>query len=147
MPLRWALYLDAKSKSPALGYAEFLERTVHAVAREAGMRVINMTTSFIKEDLAKLELEEFEDEGGISVCALLSTSHCTLHAWPNRGEVMFDLVSCRRFDLVKVDKLLRRELEVTEETYHAGAAAGDPDGYAVALFDHGMEQSEGQACQ
>lgn len=113
MPLRNALHLDAVSSRPELlARVDFLERMVREVAKLASMRVISQLTSDIEVDLEKLKLERFEDEGGISVQALISTSHISLHGWPSRGVFMFDLVSCRNFDEEAVRQHLYKELHV-----------------------------------
>jgi S-adenosylmethionine/arginine decarboxylase-like enzyme len=117
-PRRCSLYFDGYGKSPAiLGCEQQLERIVRTVADQAGMRVIRLVTSNIESDLRKLNQDVFEDEGGISIQALISTSHITLHTWPARSAFMFDLVSCKPFDQIGVHRYLVGALAV-ESTAH-----------------------------
>lgn len=36
-------------------------------------------------------------DSGISAVVLLAESHATVHCWPERGELQFDLYSCKSF--------------------------------------------------
>jgi S-adenosylmethionine/arginine decarboxylase-like enzyme len=94
-----------------------VQRLVLAAIGKAGMQLINLTVSNIKLDLAKLNKPVFDDEGGISIGALISTSHCYLHVWPERGRFMFDLVSCRPFDIGGLGAWLYDTLKVDEITH------------------------------
>jgi S-adenosylmethionine/arginine decarboxylase-like enzyme len=49
-------------------------------------------------EISKLGREPFEDEGGISALACLSTSHVAIHTWPLRSEFHLDLYSCRFYN-------------------------------------------------
>ena len=57
-------------------------------------------------DLAKMNKEPFEDEGGITSqlfgYSTLSTSHCAIHSWPARNEFHLDIYSCRFFSKEKI---------------------------------------------
>ena len=64
-------------------------------------------TRIVEEDIAKLGREPFEDEGGISVLACLSTSHIAIHTWPLRCEFHLDIYSCREFDKEAFIKTLK----------------------------------------
>ena len=123
-PARYVLALDGTVHDPAvLAGVEFLECVVRGAAKISGMRVINMVTSNIAHDLSKLDAERFEDEGGISVLALTSTSHIALHAWDARARFMFDLVSCRPFDAPQLKTWLMSALDV-KELSHASTNIG-----------------------
>jgi S-adenosylmethionine/arginine decarboxylase-like enzyme len=112
-PTRHALYFDAVMKrGELLASAEFLEQLARDSAAVAGMRILDLRVHYVEEDLTKLGSEAFEDEGGLSLYALLSTSHLSIHGWPNRAVVMFDLVSCRAFDQAAVETLIRSRLDV-----------------------------------
>jgi len=117
-PLRVSHHMDGVVRSAdRLSDLGFLERLVRKAAKAANMRVLNMTTSCIEEDLAKLRITPFADEGGYSILCLISTSHIALHVWPARRCFMFDAVSCRPFEPKDVHDLIKRELEVTGISY------------------------------
>lgn len=113
MPQRHCLALDGfVLNKRVLEVVTELEQLIDAVACISDMRILNFTASFIDEDLRKLNVENFQDEGGISVQALISTSHIAIHGWPNRSLFMFDLVSCKAFDFMKVASYLIFALNV-----------------------------------
>ena len=53
-------------------------------------------------DMKKLQkaerAEDFEDEGGVTGFALLTTSHIAFHTWPLRPEFHLDIYSCKAYD-------------------------------------------------
>ncbi len=51
----------------------------------------------VELDPAKLSGDKFQDEGGISAYAMISTSHISIHCWPLRRTFMADIFSCRIF--------------------------------------------------
>lgn len=66
----------------------------------------------VEQDIRKLGVEPFEDEGGVTAVGVLSTSHVAIHTWPLReatpSQEMFvlDVYSCRSFkDDVVIDLL------------------------------------------
>jgi S-adenosylmethionine decarboxylase len=61
----------------------------------------------VPTEIAKLGREPFEDEGGISALACLSTSHVAIHTWPLRSEFHLDLYSCRPYDTKEVMGFLK----------------------------------------
>lgn len=115
-PTRYAVSLDGycESKLPMQDAAK-LTGLIYKVAALADMTILNVLVSEIDTDLQKLGSPVFEDEGGISVLALISTSHIALHCWPERKFFMFDLVSCRAFCKDSVLKLLLNELRVLND--------------------------------
>jgi S-adenosylmethionine decarboxylase len=52
----------------------------------------------VELDPAKLTGNKFQDEGGLSCYAMISTSHISIHCWPLRRTFMFDAFSCKMFD-------------------------------------------------
>lgn len=81
----------------------FLKGAVHAV----GMRPLAAPQMHdVALDLAKMNVEPFEDEGGVTGVVVLSTSHCSIHTWPLRNYFVFDLYSCRDFNDNKVLRAL-----------------------------------------
>lgn len=118
LPLRYALHLDAITFKPTrLADINALERMVRQVAKLADMRILSQIASNVEADLKKMKLEHFEDEGGISIQALLSTSHISLHTWPARNVFMFDLVSCRKFNVDLISDYLEMRLPIKQVLY------------------------------
>lgn len=136
-PFRSSLHLDGFSSSTGLlADSAELERIVRHVADLAEMRIINVTTSNIKSDLSKLQSTVFEDEGGISILALISTSHIALHTWPARRTFMFDLVSCRPFNAEDVHLYLTGALCMQISTYDMST---DPTEIQDVVMYEGIE--------
>ena len=111
-PQRYALHLDGKADQDVLSNVAYLEHGIRRIATIAGMTILNLTSTNIALDLAKLGKGAFEDEGGYSILALISTSHIALHTWPNRSHFMFDLVSCRSFDVEAVKEAVVTALKL-----------------------------------
>jgi S-adenosylmethionine/arginine decarboxylase-like enzyme len=97
-----------------MGETAWLERFIRLVADRAGMRIMSISSAFIEQELAKLGEQAFADEGGISIQALISTSHIALHTWPARNLFMFDLVSCKAFDAKAIRAFVLDDLAVKE---------------------------------
>lgn len=55
-------------------------------------------------ELSKASLECEEDEGGVTCVGVLSTSHISIHSWPEHSYAVMDVYSCREFDLEIVVK-------------------------------------------
>jgi S-adenosylmethionine/arginine decarboxylase-like enzyme len=96
VPKRYAVHVDGFGPQHLLASEDALRYLVKRVSEACDMRVLQIQSSFIERDV-RPELRR-EDEGGISVVALISTSHIAIHTWPSVGFFMFDLVSCRPFD-------------------------------------------------
>ena len=54
-----------------------------------------------------------EDDGGVTGTVILTTSHASVHTWPLRGHVSFDLFSCKDFSVKQVIDFLVEKLELT----------------------------------
>jgi S-adenosylmethionine decarboxylase len=54
-----------------------------------------------------------EDDGGVTGTVILTTSHASIHTWPLRGHVSFDLFSCKDFNVKKVVDFLTEKLGLT----------------------------------
>lgn len=63
-----------------------------------GMTTLGTLSVSVPLEIEKLGRKPFEDEGGVTACAILSTSHVAVHAWPLRREIKLDVFSCRDFD-------------------------------------------------
>ncbi len=114
---RYVLEVDGKAPMDVLARPIALQSLIRRVARVAEMRVLNLSVSDIATDAKRLYNEVFEDEGGFSFLALISTSHIALHTWPLRERFMFDCVSCKPFNGDAVVEALVRFLEVIEITH------------------------------
>jgi S-adenosylmethionine decarboxylase len=92
-------YGDAARLGAVDNVRAFLEGVVQAV----GMRPLGEPQMHdVALDLEKMNVEPFEDEGGVTGVVVLSTSHCSIHTWPLRRFFTFDLYSCRGFSDGKV---------------------------------------------
>lgn len=76
-----------------------------------GMRLLDRAHMYeVETEIAKLGVEPFEDEGGVTGVCVLSTSHCSIHTWPLRPFFVMDVYSCRDFDVADIEAHLRRTL-------------------------------------
>jgi S-adenosylmethionine decarboxylase len=89
------------------GVKEFLQDLVY----ELGMRPLGDTHMYeVEEEIHKMGVEPFEDEGGVTGVCVLSTSHCALHTWPLREFFVMDIYSCRDFDPAVVGEFIATRL-------------------------------------
>jgi S-adenosylmethionine/arginine decarboxylase-like enzyme len=90
-----------------------LKDLVEDIIRAIGMRPLaDPLLVNVPLEIEKLGQEPFEDEGGISVLRLLSTSHIAMHTWPLRNEFHLDIYSCREFAPEVVYEILHACLEL-----------------------------------
>ncbi len=76
-----------------------------------GMRLLDKAHMYeVETELAKLGVEPFEDEGGVTGVCVLSTSHCSIHTWPLRPFFVMDVYSCRDFDTQEVESFLESRI-------------------------------------
>lgn len=76
-----------------------------------GMRILGEPHMYeVETEIAKLGVEPFEDEGGVTGVCVLSTSHCSIHTWPLRPFFVMDVYSCRDFDTAAVEAHLAKTL-------------------------------------
>ncbi len=57
----------------------------------------------------------FEDEGGITAVAVISTSHMSIHCWPLQKFFSMDVFSCKDFDHRTALGVLRSHLGVASD--------------------------------
>jgi S-adenosylmethionine decarboxylase len=94
-----------------LGNAKAVESTLGELVGLLGMRLLGAPHLYeVETEIAKLGVEPFEDEGGVTGVCVLSTSHCTIHTWPLRPFFVMDVYSCRDFDAALVEAHLARKL-------------------------------------
>lgn len=58
------------------------------------------------------------DDGGWSVACQITTSHITLHGWPQRKAFMMDIFSCHEFDVARAKRIVWDRLGVTQANAH-----------------------------
>jgi S-adenosylmethionine/arginine decarboxylase-like enzyme len=109
---RYELRFNAKGHVDALNDELIILKLLHGVAKVADMRVLAATVVQVGEaGHGHAETNEY----GWTGCAIISTSHITIHTWPEIGKYMFDLVSCKDFDQTAVKKYIEDNLgEATE---------------------------------
>jgi len=116
--------LGKGGNSASLADARCLQYLVEDLVETVGMQLLgDPQVHEVEVDIRKLGREPFEDEGGVSVLACLSTSHVALHTWPLRGEFHLDIYSCREFEAGPVLGML---LDTLQESAPAGDALGSP---------------------
>lgn len=92
------------------GIGTLLEGTIERL----GMRLLGAPHMYeVEEEIAKLGVEPFEDEGGVTGVAVLSTSHCAIHTWPLRSFFVMDVYSCRDFDPAELEHAVAERLGAT----------------------------------
>src|SRR5437764_9489382 len=100
-----------RGSSSMLGNAGAVESTLRELVDLLGMRLLGQPHMYeVETEIAKLGVEPFEDEGGVTGVCVLSTSHCTVHTWPLRPFFVMDVYSCRDFDTRLVEKHLQTKL-------------------------------------
>lgn len=100
--------------------ASLLRGLLEDICQRISMRSLGSLGVDVPVELCKLGLDQFQDEGGSSASLILSTSHMSIHGWPDRklGEVdggffWFTIGSCREFDVGVVENVLSKVLHVT----------------------------------
>ena len=103
-----------------LGNAKAVEKMLIDLIDILGMRMLDRAHMYeVETEIAKLGVEPFEDEGGVTGVCVLSTSHCSIHTWPLRPFFVMDVYSCRDFDALEVERFLTErmggyDLQVTD---------------------------------
>jgi S-adenosylmethionine decarboxylase len=94
-----------------LGSVAGVESALRELVHLLGMRPLGTPHMYeVETEIAKLGVEPFEDEGGVTGVCVLSTSHCAIHTWPLRPFFVMDVYSCRDFDPGLVEEHLARTL-------------------------------------
>lgn len=124
-PFRCRLEVDAFSWAPFLNDRGHLTSAVEKLAGVARMRLIKIVATEVDVDPNKLGGDRFQDDGGISVQGLITTSHIALHAWPQRHFFMFDLVSCTPFAHRELMGVLHDLLQIERIAYQSFVNVSD----------------------
>jgi S-adenosylmethionine decarboxylase len=100
-----------RGSAELLGNAKNVESTLRELIDILGMRLLGEPHLYeVETEIAKLGVEPFEDEGGVTGVCVLSTSHCTIHTWPLRPFFVMDVYSCRDFEQSDVEQHLAKRL-------------------------------------
>ena len=100
-----------RGNAALLGSGKDVEDTLRELVDLLGMRLLGDPHMYeVETEIAKLGVEPFEDEGGVTGVCVLSTSHCSIHTWPLRPFFVMDVFSCRDFDPAVVEEHLANEL-------------------------------------
>jgi S-adenosylmethionine/arginine decarboxylase-like enzyme len=100
-----------RGEAGLLGHAINVETMLGELIDLLGMRMLGEPHLYeVETEIAKLGVEPFEDEGGVTVVCVLSTSHCAIHTWPLRPFFVMDVYSCRDFDPTVVEQHLEKHL-------------------------------------
>ena len=100
-----------RGASSLLGSAKTVEAMLRELVELLGMRLLGAPHLYeVETEIAKLGVEPFEDEGGVTGICVLSTSHCSIHTWPLRPFFVMDVYSCRDFEPVLVEQHLAKSL-------------------------------------
>jgi S-adenosylmethionine decarboxylase len=111
MPLGRHVKVLGRGTAELLGNAKNVEATLRELIDVLGMRLLGAPHLYeVETEIAKLGVEPFEDEGGVTGVCVLSTSHCTIHTWPLRPFFVMDVYSCRDFDPADVEDHLAKRL-------------------------------------
>jgi S-adenosylmethionine decarboxylase len=115
-----------------LGNAKNVETMLRELIDLLGMRMLGEPHLYeVETEIAKLGVEPFEDEGGVTGVCVLSTSHCAIHTWPLRPFFVMDVYSCRDFDPASVEAHLAKHLgaydvQLTDLSFALEFAAAKP---------------------
>jgi S-adenosylmethionine/arginine decarboxylase-like enzyme len=100
-----------RGNATKLGDAKNVEGMLRELIDILGMRILGTPHMYeVETEIAKLGVEPFEDEGGVTGVCVLSTSHCSIHTWPLRPYFVMDVYSCRDFDATTVEQHLASKL-------------------------------------
>src|SRR5580692_10627045 len=101
----------ARGTAALLADAKNIEGMLRELIDILGMRILGTPHMYeVETEIAKLGVEPFEDEGGVTGVCVLSTSHCAIHTWPLRPYFVMDVYSCRDFDPSAVEAHLAAKL-------------------------------------
>jgi S-adenosylmethionine decarboxylase len=103
-------FADAAKLRSAMFVRAFLERVVELAKMElVDLRVYELEARPAGPD------GDFVDPGGVTGYAVLTTSHASIHTFPEAGRFKFDLYSCRDFPGGDLEEFVLRELGARAE--------------------------------
>tara|TARA_B100000029_G_C17473887_1_gene922955 strand:- start:801 stop:1190 length:390 start_codon:yes stop_codon:yes gene_type:complete len=74
-------------------------------------KLIRKAISISKATLLHIHLHQFSSSGGISGVAVLAESHLSVHTWPEKGFVAFDVFMCGKTSPEKTIEVLANGLK------------------------------------
>ena len=83
------------------------------LAKTLEMTILKKEIIEVQLQPEKLDSDQFQDDGGISAFAIISTSHIAIHCWPLRNFFSMDIFSCKYFNSNKAIKLINKQLKTT----------------------------------
>jgi len=111
MPMGRHIKVLGRGDATRLGSAKTVESALRELVDLLGMRLLGAPHLYeVETEIAKLGVEPFEDEGGVTGICVLSTSHCSIHTWPLRPFFVMDVYSCRDFEPAHVEQHLAKAL-------------------------------------
>lgn len=106
------LIADGLVKDPTVFSEDNLKEMFIQLTSDLDMTIIlGPTFKQVELEPSKLTGDAFEDEGGISGYAMISTSHMSIHCWPLRKTFMADLFSCKTFDQGQAEDTIHKFLK------------------------------------
>jgi len=127
-----------KGSPELLGSRKNVKAMLETMVEALGMRCLGRPHMYeVENEIRKLGVEPFEDEGGVTGVVVLSTSHCAIHTWPLRPFFVMDVYSCRDFEAdiveqVLVDHLGAYDLQMTDVTAALDYKADDDEEAEIA---------------
>jgi len=92
------LKVMGKGIASLLGDTDRVDQFLRHLVQNLGMRMLGEPVIHeVEVDISKLLAVPFEDEGGVTGTAVLSTSHVAIHTWPVRHTFVLDCFSCRDY--------------------------------------------------
>jgi S-adenosylmethionine decarboxylase len=111
MPHGRHIKILGRGSASLLGDGSTIESMLRDLIALLGMRILGEPHMYeVETEIAKLGVEPFEDEGGVTGVCVLSTSHCAIHTWPLRPFFVMDVYSCRDFEPDHVEAHLAKHL-------------------------------------
>lgn len=109
-PIGRHLIMDGKCTGEASSDRQMLQNAVKKLAEALGVRQLGSMSLNIPGDIGMPK--------GIGVCAILNTSHISIHSWPKRGQFVMDVYSCKDFDPGIVLGWAKEYLNLSEGSWH-----------------------------
>lgn len=113
-----------------LGDEALVRRFVMDLVPKLGMKMLGLHAYNIPIAMRTRDMTPGEDDGGITVVAVISTSHIAIHTWPTEGGARIDVDSCREFDPMLVETAIKLAFGVTSCDVDLGEVAWLPRRFA-----------------
>ncbi len=115
------IIMDARVADASVFTAERLTSLFEKVVQALGMKPLDKVQVYeVPVNPAVLARAKrtgmFEDEGGVSVIQVISTSHLSAHAWPLQRFMSLDAFSCKDYNAELALSIIRETLRTTGES-------------------------------